>query len=148
MKNNYLLLCFAILPLLGFSQQVKKLKDANSPKVTFWAVKGDSLTPLKYLNKEKENRIQVKVEGGIENVKHQVTVTSKDAVVKPDPQVKNQYLVTPIHQKPCEIIVDVETFENYYGKQSVNREGKKPKQVVKTYTPRTYMVGYEKFEVK
>src|SRR6185312_11585875 len=111
-NSKYFFLCFVLLPLLGFSQTGKKLKkEDNSPKVSFWQVVGDSLVPLQYLNKDKETRIAVKVEGGIENVKHEVTVTSKDASIKVDAQKKGQYLVTPIHDKPCEIIVDIETFE-------------------------------------
>src|ERR1700679_3792331 len=145
-KNNWLLLCLVLLPLSGFSQKLKK--DDNHPKLTFWAVVGDSLTPLKHLTKDKENRIQIKVEGGIDNVKHEITVTSKDASIRSDPQGKNQELVMPIHEKPCEIIVDIETFENYYGVQTLHREGKKPKQVVKTFPPKRYMLGYERFEVK
>jgi len=148
MKNNYLLLCFIVFPLVGFSQKEKKLKDDNTPKATFWAVQGDSLIPLHYLAKDKESRIQIKVHGGIESVKHEITVSSKDAVVKADPQVKNQYLITPVHQKPCEIIVDIETFENYYGTKTIHREGKKPKKKVIMYPPKRYMVGYERFEVK
>jgi len=148
-NKKYLFLCLLLFPLLGFSQTGKKLKkEDNSPKVSFWEVVGDSLTPLKYLNKDKETRIQVKVEGGIENVKHEITVTSKDLNIKADQQKKGQYLVTPIHDKPCEIIVDIETFENYYGVQTLHREGKKPKQIVKTFPPKRYMLGYERFEVK
>src|SRR6185437_9268643 len=118
-NKKYLFLCLLLFPLLGFSQTGKKLKkEDNSPKVSFWEVVGDSLTPLKYLNK------------------------------KADQQKKGQYLVTPIHDKPCEIIVDIETFENYYGVQTLHREGKKPKQIVKTFPPKRYMLGYERFEVK
>ena len=148
-NKKYFLIFFAFLPLLSFSQTGKELKkEDNSPKVSFWLVVGDSLVPLKYLNKDKETRIAVKVEGGIEKVKHEVTVTSKDATIKADPQKQGQYVVTPIHDRPCEIIVDIETFENYYGVQTQHREGKKPKKVTKTFPPKRYMLGYERFEVK
>jgi hypothetical protein len=147
MKLKLAFLLF-VLPFMAFAQKKgKKCNEGCAPMVKIYAVKGDSLKSIDYLVKNKENRIRVDVEGGIENVKHTMTVTSKNAVIKPDPARKNEFLITPINEI-CEIIVDVKTFENYYSVSTQEVEGKKVKQVVKTYPPKTYMIGYEKFSVK
>jgi hypothetical protein len=147
MKLKLVLLLF-VLPLAVFAQKKsKKCNEGCAPMVKIYAVKGDSTQIIDYLVKDKENRIRVDVEGGIENVKHSMTVTSKNAVIKPDPAVKNEFLITPFNQV-CEIIVDVKTFEDYYNVSMVQVEGKKVKQIVKKYPPKTYMIGYEKFTVR
>ena len=85
----------------------------------------------------------------MEQVKHMLIVTSKDAVVKAVPDVKNEFFIKPETDSPCEIIVDVKTFENYqHVKMSESSNGKKVKQIVKKYPPKTYMIGYEKYKVK
>ncbi len=147
MKLRLVLLLF-VLPFMVFAQKKsKKCNEGCAPMVKIYAVKGDSIQIIDYLVKDKENRIRVDMEGGIENVKHAMTVTSKHAIIKPDPAVKNEYLVTPFNQI-CEIIVDVKTFEDYYNVSMVQVGDKKVKQVVKKYPPKTYMIGYEKFTVR
>jgi hypothetical protein len=136
------------LPFMVFAQKKsKKCNEGCAPMVKIYSVIGDSVKTINYLKKDKENRIKVNVEGGIENVKHVMTVTSKNAIVKADPLVKNEYLITPQNDF-CEIIVDVKTFENYYYVSMVQVGDKKVKQVVKKYPPKTYMIGYEKFTVR
>jgi hypothetical protein len=147
LKIQLIILLF-VLPFMVFGQKKsKKCNEGCAPMVKIYAVNGDSVQTIDYLKKDKENRVQINVEGGIENVKHTMTVTSKNAVVKADPQVKNEYLITPL-QNVCEIIVDVKTFENYYYVSMVQVGEKKVKQVVKKYPPKTYMIGYEKFAVR
>jgi hypothetical protein len=144
-KLTVLLLVF---PFMVFAQKKsKKCNEGCAPMVRIYGVKGDSIKTINYLFKDKENRIRIEIEGGIENVKHTMTVTSKNAIIKSDPAVKNEYLVTPLSQV-CEIIVDVKTFENYYSVSMVQVGDKKVKQIVKKYPPKTYMIGYEKFAVK
>ena len=136
------------LPFLLFAQKKgKKCNEGCAPMVKIYSVIGDSVKAIDYLRKDQENRIKINVEGGIENVKHTMTVTSKNALVKADPAVKNEFLITPL-QNVCEIIVDVKTYENYYYVSMVQVGDKKVKQVVKKYPPKTYMIGYEKFAVK
>ena len=117
-------------------------KEGAAPKANIYLVEGDSENLITYLKKNKENKIKIKLEGGIENVKHTMYVTSKHASIKPDPKVENQYIIIP-KEENVEIIVDIKIEEDYNQIQMVDKNGKQKKEVVKTLTPKTYMVGYE-----
>jgi hypothetical protein len=148
MNGKLIALFLLILPLALLAQK-SKVKEGSTPESQVYLVEGDSLTKIQYLIKNEDNRIRVVVSGGIEQVKHIVVVTSKNAVVITNPTVKNEFIVRPSTDVPCEIIVDVKTFETYYHVKFIEvAGGKKMKQIVKKYPPRTYMVGYEKFKVK
>ncbi len=136
-----------ILPLSVFAQKKnKKCNEGCAPKVTLYCVTNDSVQFLTHLN-HNENRIKVVLEGGIENVKHTVFVTSKNAIIKKDSLNNDEYIVIP-QKEVCEIIVDVKTFEVYYSVRELNDGNKKVKEIIKEYPPKTYMVGYEHYEVK
>jgi hypothetical protein len=146
MKYKIITFIFLSLPLNLLAQ---KAKEGSMPIVKVYLIKGDSATRISYLKKNEDNRIRVEVGAGMEHVKHIVIVTSKDAIVKPVPDVKNEFFVKPETDKPCEIIVDVKTFETYHYIKMVDAgNGKKIKQIVKKYPPKTYMIGYEKYKVK
>ena len=135
-----------LLPLTLYAQ---KVKEGSTPVVKVYLLQGDSAVKVSYLRKNEDNRIRIVVGGGMEQVKHILTVTSKDAVVKAVPDVKNEFLVRPETDSPCEIIVDIKTFENYQDVRMVESgTGKKIKQIVKKYPPKIYMIGYEKYKVK
>ena len=126
----------------------EKIKEGSIPQVQVYLVQGDSASKIMYLRKNEDNRIRVLVMGGIEQVRHIVVVTSKDAVVTADPRVKNEFIVRPETDYLCEIIVDLKTFENYNHVKIIEAGGKKMKQLVKKYPPQTYMIAYEKYKVK
>jgi hypothetical protein len=144
--NKIIALLFFALPVSLWAQ---KIKEGSTPEVKIYLVQGDSATKASYLIKDQDNRIRIVVSGGIEQVKHIVIVTSKDAIVSPDLNVKNEFILRPETAGPCEIIVDVKTLENYNHVKIIETAGgKKMKQLVKKYPPKTYMIGYEKYKVK
>lgn len=150
MKRIFLL-SFCLLLLQGLVVAQKKSKKCNegcAPKVAIYSLNSDTVKLLNTLYKDKENRIKVVLEGGIENVKHTVYVTSKNAIIKKDTTTKDEYLVIPQTTEECEIIVDVKTYEVYFSVRDVEQNGKVVKEIVKEYPPKTYMVGYERYEVK
>lgn len=137
-----------MLPVLAFSQKKKnKCNEGCAPNVSIYLVSNDSVQEISYLRRNTENRVMINLVGGIENVKHAVKVTSKNAIITPVPGAENEYLVTP-QQDICEIIVDVKTFEDYYIVRREQVEGKEVKKVVDIYPPKTYMIGYERIEVR
>lgn len=141
-----ILLLFAGLPFAVAQKSNKKCKEGCAPKVSIYAVQGDSVNLLSYLQKDKETRIKVVLEGGIEKVKNTVYVTSKHAFVKKDTSTTNEYIVIP-QNETCEIIVDVKTSEPYFSIKEIEKNGKKIKKTV-AFPPKTYMVGYERYEVR
>jgi hypothetical protein len=144
---------FKIIALISFllplTLLAQKAKEGSSPMVKVYLLQGDSAIKISYLRKNDDNKIRVVLGGGIEHVKHIVIVTSKDAMVKAVPDVKNEFIVRPETDNNCEIIVDVKTFESYHDVKMIDTgNGKKIKQIVKKYPPKTYMIGYEKYKVK
>ena len=138
---------FLIQGILFAQKKNKKCNEGCAPKVALYSLEGDSVKLLTHLIKEQENRIKVVLEGGIENVKHTVFVTSKHAIIRKDTTTKDEYIVIPQTTEECEIIVDVKTFEPYFSVRDVEQNGKVVKEIVKEYPPKTYMVGYEKYQV-
>jgi hypothetical protein len=122
----------------------RKCKKGCLPQANLFLVKGDSLVIPEYLELGKPNHMRFALDGGIEKVRHEMKVTSKNAIVTKVPGTTDEFIVTP-QSKECEIIVDVRTFENYYLVQRVTVKGKEEKRVIRTYPPKTYMVGYERF---
>jgi hypothetical protein len=150
MYMNYLKIIFVILitlPLSVFAQKKnKKYNEGDSPRIVIYKIAGDSAQLLKQLSSQK-NRIKVVLEGGMENIKHTVFVTSKNAIIEQDSVNKNEYSLIP-QQESCEIIVDVKTFEIYYAIKETDNGNKKVKEIIKEYPPKTYMIGYEHYEVR
>ena len=147
-KFLFLALAFLLIQGVVFAQKKnKKCNEGCAPKVALYSVNGDSLKLLTQLNKEKENRIRVVLEGGIENVKHTVYVTSKNAIIVKDTATKDEYIVIPQATEECEIIVDVKTYETFFSVRDIQKNGKIIKEIVREYPPKKYMVGYEKFAV-
>ncbi|MFN3404710.1 MAG: hypothetical protein ACK40G_11480 [Cytophagaceae bacterium] len=114
------------------------------PKVAFFTDHGDSLKPLQSMSRGKETLVKVELQGGMERVRHQLFLTSKNAKVVKNDEGINLFTVTPLNDEWVELIVDVKTQEDYF---YVRNDGKK-KEIIKTYPPKTYMVGYEKVQVK
>jgi hypothetical protein len=149
--KRIILFTFSILLMQGMVFAQKKNKKCNegcAPKVAIYSIGEDSVKLLTKLYKEKENRIKVVLEGGIENVKHKVFVTSKHAIIRKDTTTKDEYIVIPQSTEECEIIVDVKTFEPFFSVRDVEKNGKIIKEIVREYPPKTYMVGYQKYEVR
>ena len=131
---------------VSFAQKRPKLcREGCAPYVNFFLVKGDSLLPITYLEKNKPNRVRIVMDGGIEKIKHKMVITSKNAKVAKIADSEIDYWVTP-QSEICEMIVDIKTFEDYQEVQKVKgKEGKETKEVIKVFPPKTYMVGYERF---
>jgi hypothetical protein len=145
---NFKIIALALF-LLPETLWAQKVKEGSTPIVKIYMVQGDSATKITYLRKNEDNRIRIEVGGGMENVKHIIVVTSKDAAVKAIADSKNEFMVRPEAAGSCEIIVDVKTFESYHDVKMVDTaNGKKIKQIVKKYPPKTYMIGYEKYKAK
>jgi hypothetical protein len=148
MKHTlFLIVLIAFLPAALLAQKKnKKCNEGCAPKVSIYSVVGDSVKYTTVLHKD-ENRIKVILEGGIENIKHTVFVTSKNAIIRKDSSSQDEYIVIP-QKAICEIIVDVKTLETYYSIKETEVNGKKVKEILKEYPPKTYMVGYERYDVK
>jgi hypothetical protein len=137
---------FIFISSLSFAQKRPSLcREGCAPYVNFFLVKGDSLLPVTYLDKNKPNKMRVVMDGGIEKVKHKVIITSKNAKVMKADNSSDDYWITP-QTEICEMIVDIKTYEDYQEVIKVKgKDGKEAKEVVKTFPPKTYMVGYERF---
>jgi hypothetical protein len=147
MRKLFLLaFIITLVSVSSFGQTKKGSNVGKTPKVSIYKVVKDSLAPLASFASNKETRIKVVLEGGMENVNHSLYVTSKNAVIKKDPSTKDEYLITP-QDETCEIIVDVKTYEVYFSVIEKEVNGKKKKEK-KEYPPKTYMLGYEKYPVK
>jgi|GEM_PF-1726927 len=140
--------CFCIQAVC-FAQDNKTLNynEGGIPTASFFVLEGDSLYPLKYLKSAQVNIIVVRIQGGMDHVIYNQVLSSRGAIVEKSGEDRNMYYVTPIGDDDCELIVDVKLMEIYYYVR-FEQEGKKQvKKIIQTYTPRTYMIGYEKFEV-
>ena len=119
-------------------------REGCAPYVNFFLVKGDSLLPITYLQKNKANKVRIVLDGGIEKVKHKLIITSKNAKIV-QIGTTDDYMVTP-QSDICELIVDARTYEDYQEVQKKKeKDGKEVKELIKTFPPKTYMVGYERF---
>jgi len=119
-------------------------REGCAPYANFFLVRGDSLLPISYLEKNKTNTIRIALDGGIEKVKHKMIITSKNAKVVKIEGSEHDYLITP-QSSICEVIVDIKTYEDYQEVQKVKKDGQETKEVIKTFPPKTYMVAYERF---
>lgn len=129
----------------SFAQKRPKLcREGCAPYVNFFMIKGDSLLPISTLQKNKPNKIRIALDGGIEKVQHKMIITSKNAKVVKVEGTENDFIITP-QASICEVIVDVKTYEDYQEVQKVKKNGQETKEVIKTFPPKTYMVGYERF---
>jgi len=146
-KLFLLIFVVTLVSVSSFGQAKKGSNVGKIPKVSIYkVVANDSLVPLTSFASNKESRIKVVLEGGMENVNHSLYVTSKTAVIKKVESSKDEYLVTP-QEETCEIIVDVKTYDVYYSVTEKEVNGKKKKEK-KEFPPKTYMIGYEKYPVK
>ena len=141
--------CFCIQAVC-FAQDnnILNYNEGGIPRAKFFVLEGDSLVPLLYLKSAEVNTIIIKVEGGMEHVLYNLVLSSTEAIVEKSAEERNLYHVTPVGYDVCELVVDVKLMELYYYVR-VEQEGKRRvKKIIQTYTPRTYMVGYERFDVK
>ncbi|MBC7487120.1 MAG: hypothetical protein H7282_10260 [Cytophagaceae bacterium] len=136
---------FIFISSLSYAQKRPSLcREGCAPYVNFFLVKGDSLLPITYLEKNKANKVRIVLDGGIEKVKHKLIITSKNAKIT-QIGTSDDYWVTP-QSNICELIVDARTYEDYQEVQkNKGKDGKETKEVIKTFPPKTYMVGYERF---
>ena len=144
----FLILLFISVSFISFAQKRPQLcREGCAPYVNFFVVKGDSLLPVSFLEINKPNLIRVVLDGGIEKVKHKMIITSKNAKVKKINDTGHDYIITP-QATICEVIVDIKTYEDYQEVQKVKKNGEETKEVIKNFSPKTYMVGYERFAAR
>jgi len=140
--------CFC-LEFTCFAQENKTLNynEGGIPKATFFIVKGDSLLPLTHLKHAETTMVFVKVSEGMDHVLYNQILSSKEAVIEKSEDQRNVYYVTPIGEGVCELVLDVKLMEDYYH-VTFEQQGKRfVKKVIRIYTPRTYMIGYEQFPI-
>jgi hypothetical protein len=142
-----ILLILSVSQIATAQKKPKKCNEGCEPKVTIYEVSNDSIKILSYLSWDKDTRIRVVLEGGIENVRHTMFVTSKHAIIQKDTTTKNEYLIHPLGEV-CEIIVDVKTYELYKSFREIEQDGKVVRQFIKDFPPKTYMVAYQRYEVR
>lgn len=138
-----------LFSITGFSQSYTTLNnnEGGLPRAVYYIQETDSLKPLKYLQKEIENKIIIKIVGGMEHVRYEQTVSSRQALIEKSEE-ENVYYITPITDDSCEIVVDINLFEEYYYVKLLSAGKRITKEVIQTYAPKRYMIAYERFEVK
>jgi hypothetical protein len=147
-KFFILILCFHI-QLCSFAQYDKTINynEGRIPKVAFYQLKGDSMIPLTSLKRAEVNVIYCKVIEGMEHVLYNQILSSNDAIVEKSAEERNVYHITPTSTNVCELILDVKLMEDYY-QIAFELQGKRMvKKVIRTYTPRTYMIDYKKIPI-
>jgi hypothetical protein len=147
-KFFILILCFHI-QLSSFAQYDKTVNhnEGGIPKVAFYQLKGDSMVPLTYLKRAEVNTIYCKVIEGMEHVLYNQILSSNDAIVEKSAEERNVYFITPTSTNVCELILDVKLMEDYY-QIAFELKGKcMIKKVIRTYTPRRYMIDYKQFPI-
>ena len=133
------------VPVMAFAQN--SVRKATAPKARIVSITNGSEIPVESLKFGKEHHLKITVDGGVQNIDHKVYVTSTNASVKQ--LKKDEYLVTPYSDETVNLIVDVETFEDFFFYQMKPKgKNKKMKKVLTTYPPEKYMVSYETFFVK
>lgn len=140
--------CFCIQAVcFAQTNNILNYNEGGIPKATFFLLEGDSLVPLRHLKIAEANTVIVKVEGGMEHVLYNLVLSSKEAIVEKSRDERNVYHVTPLGYQTCELVVDVKLMEPYYYVLFEQEGKRRVKKIIQTYQPRTYMIGYEKFEV-
>lgn len=147
-KFSFLIYCFCLqLACLAQDNKILNYNEGGVPKVTFFIVKGDSLFPLTNLKHAETTIIFVKVSGGMEHVLYNQILSSKEAIIEKSPDERNLYYVTPIGEGVCELVLDVRLMEDYYHVEFEQHGKRVIKKIIRLYTPRTYMIGYEQVSI-
>lgn len=147
-KFSILIYCFYVnIACLAQDNKTLNYNEGGVPKAAFFELKGDSITPLTYLKYAEQTVVYVKVIDGMEHVIYNQVLSSKEALIEKSKEERNVYYVTPIKQSSCELILEVKLMEVYY-QVAFEQKGKRlEKKVIQSYTPRTYMIGYENFSI-
>jgi hypothetical protein len=147
-KFSFLISCYCFqLVCYGQDNKTLNFNEGGVPKATFYMLKGDSLLPLLHLKRAEATVIFIKVSGGMEHVLYNQILSSKEAIIEKSPDERNVYYVTPIGEGVCELIVDVRLMEDYYHVEFEKQGKRVVKKIIRAYTPRTYMIGYEQFSI-
>lgn len=147
-KFPFLIYCFCLqLASLAQDNKILNYNEGGVPKVTFFIVNGDSLFPLTHLKHAETIVVFVKVSGGMEHVLYNQILSSKEAIIEKSPDERNLYYVTPIGEGLCELVLDVRLMEDYYHVEFEQHGKRVVKKIIRLYTPRTYMIGYEQVSI-
>jgi hypothetical protein len=139
-------ICFHFTCLAQTSIELK-YNEGGAPKAHFFLLQGDSLIPLVHLHRAEVNVVVIRVEGGMDYVLYNQVLSSRDAIIDKSKEERNVYYITPLKEEHCELVVDVRLMENYYHVEIIKQGKRNVKKIIKEYTPRTYMIGYERFKV-
>lgn len=142
-STTFLMISLFLITSNSFAQKksLQKYNEGTTPKVKIFMA-NDTTTTLTKLKKNAENKIKVVIEGGIDKVKSEVYVTSKNASIHKVPHTKYEYVIIP-QDENCEIIVDIKLHENFLAFKEKEVKGKKVRELEKDYIPKTYMLAYE-----
>lgn len=148
-KFSFFIYSFCLqLGCLAQDNKTLNYNEGGVPRVTFFVVKGDSLVPLTHLKQAETMIILVKVSGGMEHVLYNQILSSKEAIIEKSKEERNVYYVTPIGIGVCELVLDVRLMEDYYHVEFEQQRKQLIKKIIRSYTPRTYMIGYEQFPIE
>lgn len=122
--------------------------EGGLPKATYSIQGKDSLVPLQYLRGDAENRLVIRIVGGMEHVRYVQTVTSREALIEQSEVDEYVYYITPISEGSCEIMVHITLFEEYLHVKMVKVGDKEKKELVQAYPPKTYLIAYDRFDIR
>jgi hypothetical protein len=121
-------------------------KEGGNPLVELFLLSGDSLVPLVQLSKGVEYKIKVVLKGGIERTKHQLKISSTQALISKSEEI-NVYYVIPLSEGSLGISIEIELKETYQVIRSDTQKKKVTKEIVKVYPPKNYLIGYQLIQV-
>lgn len=122
------------------------IKEGENPIVEVYQVFEDSMVPLAHLKKATEYKIKVVLKGGIEKTKHQLKISSTQALITKSEEI-NVYYVIPLSEGTLGISVEIELREPYQVVRLTTQKKKVIKEIVKVYSPKNYLIGYQVFQV-
>lgn len=140
--KKYIYIAFIVFLPLAVSAQVK----CKSMIAKVVMIEDGKMIDNVVMKKGEENRIKVITPDCFEKINHEVYVSSRNAIIKRDEENPGEYLVIPQDDEKVQVIVDVETYEEYlYYKKKKKKN--KVKKVISKASPKKYMMVYENFAV-
>ncbi|MFN8414911.1 MAG: hypothetical protein U0U66_01125 [Cytophagaceae bacterium] len=131
---------------INLVQAQTPVKEGGNPVIELLIVSGDSLKPLVRINHGTEYKIKVVLKGGIEKTRHQLNISSTQALITKSEEI-NVYYVIPLSEGSMGISVEIELREPYQVIKLNTQKKKVTKEIVKVYPPKNYLIGYQVIQV-